>query len=51
MNAKAPHATPASYIASPVIKHENHDWLIANHKRHLAKLEAEGKTYQRRVRF
>lgn len=48
MNAKAPHAQPSAYIASPVIKHENHDWLVANHKRHLAKLASEGKSYPRR---
>ena len=48
MNAKAPSTSTGQYIANPVIKLENHDWLVANHKRHLAKLASEGKSYSRR---
>ena len=47
-NAKAPSGSRGSYEASPVIPSPNHDWLVANHKRHLDKLKAEGKTYPRR---
>ena len=39
-NAKAPSGSQASYQANHVVPSMNHDWLVANHKRHLAKLKA-----------
>lgn len=48
MNAKAPQGSQGSYQANPVIPSLNHDWLVANHKRHVAKLKAEGKHYPTR---
>ena len=47
-NAKAPSGSTGSYQAHHVVPSTNHDWLVANHQRHLDKLKAEGKFYPRR---